>query len=77
MYKTEAIHLFCRWSNQRSGTDSETEGEDGGGAGGGHGGRDNGEQLGPRHLPAHGAPHLPGGGQVPSPQLTLAEFLQK
>ena len=73
---------FFSWSNQRSGTDSETEGEDGGVSGGPHT-QDNGLGLAagqPRDL---AAPRYPGGpqannpGGVPSPQLTLAEFLQK
>ena len=76
--------LFFSWSNQRSGTDSETEGEDGGGVSGGPHTQDNGLGLAagqPRDL---AAPRYPGGpqannpgGGVPSPQLTLAEFLQK
>ena len=74
--------LCFSWSNQRSGTDSETEGEDSGGVSGGP--RQNGHGLAsgqPSDLATHryvGGPptvHCPGG--VPSPQLTLAEFLQK
>ena len=75
--------LIFSWSNQRSGTDSETEGEDGVGVIGGPQPQDNGLGLAagqPRDL---AAPRYPGGpqaghpGGVPSPQLTLAEFLQK
>ena len=76
--------MFFSWSNQRSGTDSETEGEDGSGVSGGPLTQDNGLSLAsgpPRDL---AAPRFPGErsqagitGGVPSPQLTLAEFLQK
>ena len=72
------IKLICfRWSNQRSGTDSETEGEDGLISRS----RENGLSVGQpgdltgRYVGGHGG--QPTAGDVPSPQLTLAEFLQK
>ena len=75
--------MIFSWSNQRSGTDSETEGEDGGGVTSGLHTADNGLGLAagqPRELAAPrypGAPQPGNPGGVPSPQLTLAEFLQK
>ena len=56
-----------RWTNQRSGTDSETEGEEATAT------RE--RENGANHVRYMGGPVT--GGQVPSPQLTLAEFLQK
>ena len=70
--------ICCRWSNQRSGTDSETEGEDGGLI---SRSRENGLSVGQpvdltsRYVGGHGGHTAVG--EVPSPQLTLAEFLQK
>ena len=59
--------ISFRWTNQRSGTDSETEGEEATAT------RE--RENGANHVRYMGAPVT--GGQVPSPQLTLAEFLQK
>jgi hypothetical protein len=70
----EPTHVFIQkliaehgWTNQRSGTDSETEGEEATAT------RE--RENGANHVRYMGAPVT--GGQVPSPQLTLAEFLQK
>ena len=79
-YKNQALvfsNIFnhFRWSQQRSGTDSETEGEDGSSVVQ----RDNGVSAG-HHGPDLGSSSerfIGGQGQVSSPQLTLAEFLQK
>merc|ERR1719394_1101045 len=81
----EPTHVFIQkliaehgWSNQRSGTDSETEGEDGGLI---SRSRENGLSVGQpvdltsRYVGGHGGHTAVG--EVPSPQLTLAEFLQK
>jgi len=69
----EPTHVFIQkliaehgWTNQRSGTDSETEGEEATAT------RE--RENGANHVRYMGAPVT--GGQVPSPQLTLAEFLQ-
>ena len=71
-----------RWVRHRRSV-APDEGEDGGGVSGGPHTQDNGLGLAagqPRDL---AAPRYPGGpqannpGGVPSPQLTLAEFLQK
>ena len=70
--------MVCRWSGQRSGTDSETEEE------GGAGGVPNRPDTAPAHHRQNGGggggyPGIPSHAPSvqPSPQLTLAEFLQK
>ena len=62
--------LTARWSNQRSGTDSETECEDV---------RVIREEtvVPPVGVPLAARPPQTNQGYVASPQLTLAEFLQK
>merc|ERR1719361_2430511 len=71
----EPTHVFIQkliaehgWSNQRSCTDSETEGEEA---------KVVRDEAGPGVTGGHGRPPQSNPGYVASPQLTLAEFLQK